>query len=90
MAHQDSFRDNGGQSKISHTNHYFKLVYLSSFSYISRKLSYRVMLKCCFSYSSHRDEQNEWQQAYVWMKNNEVGIMTILTPFDPIKVRVGT
>ena len=47
------------------------------------------MLKYCFSYSSHRDEQNEMQQAYVWMKNNEVGMLTIYKAFDPIKVRVG-
>ena len=37
------------------------------------------MLKYCFSYSSHRDEQNEMQQAYVWVTNNEISILAILT-----------
>ena len=37
------------------------------------------MLKYCFSDSSHRDEQNEMQLAYVWVKNNEVSILAILT-----------
>ena len=47
------------------------------------------MLKYCFSYSPHRDEQNEMQQAYVWVKNNKVSTLSILTAFDTMNGQAG-
>ena len=47
------------------------------------------MLKYGFSYSSHQDEQNDMRQAYVWVKNNEVSILAILTAIN-VQVVVST
>ena len=56
---------------------------------LSRKLSLRVLLKSCLLDSFHQDKQNEWQQAYVWVKNNFLSILTFLTPLGHRKVAGG-